>query len=1104
MPLSYRRRHNRVNVSGQADLSNSDTEYENNTMFRTPVQAPRNAQDADGTDQTNPNNDLDQSALSDTDLGATDDEAESVVDNAEITAARQALADAEATFNNVQAPPNIPPNTDALAQLMLMMQHNAAQQEARFERQFAQTQLTTALAFQNTERQRLADLRRARRERREEQERFHEQLRELRRDPVDPSTSTRTIKPPLFDLENGKMSFPTWKSRWEYQIRDFDNIRISAVKAQKKRALLQQALSDFTLQWIGNQKFTSEQKEDADFLVAELEKYIRGTTNPLVQVTNLFNRKQEAAESVESFVTDIKERVKLCDFDRVENIGEWFPMLVMCCNTYDANVRVKLLLEKNLTFDKAVQICLEEEKAAKTSKQLTGETAADVHASSYRDQRRKRDLQRQSDDQTKSEDQKASHQRGRSQSRGRNNHNRERSQSASGDNPRKCANCGNTGHKPRTPDCPASQKKCSKCNKLGHFAKVCKSPPPDVKPETSACFGHIGVKNISAFSDDDDIQPLVHIDVDLCLGATKLQVNALPDTGANMSCISPATLNRLGQSVTSLESTRIKPTTADNSPLKVLGSIQLLVKQTGLPHPVSVRFFVIKDLKTTILSLQCLKQLKLVDANFPHNICTINQIDPEPIKTGYPDLDRLIAKYPRVFDGKCKIMKGGQHHIDLDPNAVPVSSGATRNVPEPQKEALKRTIQQLVDQDIIEQVEGPSDWLHPIVIVAKKGTAEIRLCVDFTRLNKWIRRPVNPQPTPWETVRTLPSGRTHFAVFDALKGYHQIELDEKSRALTTFLTPFGRYRYKRLPFGESDSGDVFTLRYGLAVDNSTEGRRATEDTLLIGDSDAELERNTDEFFKACNENDITLNTSKIQWNKPEVLFGGFLVNKDGYRLDSTLTRALSDFPIPKNITDVRSFCGLANQLCNFSAEISTLLLPLKPLLKKGTKFQWLEEHQKAFEHARVHLSSTKTLAYYDPNRKTRLICDASRLNGLGFVLKQLVETKWVPVQAGSRFLSLAETRYAMIELEMLAIAWACKKCAMFVEGLPADRFEIWTDHQPLVPIIDHYTLPEIENKRLQRLKMKVMHLQFTIKWVKGKENVEADSLSQAPCAQPTH
>jgi len=181
-------------------------------------------------------------------------------------------------------------------------------------------------------------------------------------------------------------------------------------------------------------------------------------------------------------------------------------------------------------------------------------------------------------------------------------------------------------------------------------------------------------------------------------------------------------------------------------------------------------------------------------------------------------------------------------------------------------------------------------------------------------------------------------------------------------------------------------------------------------------------------------------------------------------------------------------------LCNFSDEIAKVLSPLKPLLKKGIKFDWLVEHQAAFEAARVHLSSTKTLAYYNVSKPTRLICDASRLFGLGFVLKQEVEpTVWKVVQAGSRFLSSAETRYAMIELELLAIAWAAKKCSSFIEGMPKTQLEIWTDHQPLVPILERYSLPEIENKRLQRLKMKVMHLQYRIKWVKGKDNVPRPS-----------
>ena len=395
-------------------------------------------------------------------------------------------------------------------------------------------------------------------------------------------------------------------------------------------------------------------------------------------------------------------------------------------------------------------------------------------------------------------------------------------------------------------------------------------------------------------------------------------------------------------------------------------------------------------------------------------------------------------------------------------------------------------------------------WLHPIVVVPKKGTTDIRLCVDFSKLNRYVVRPVNPQPTPWETVRNLPRGIKHFAVFDALKGYHQIPLTEESKDLTAFMTPFGRFRYLRLAFGLNSAGDVFTLRYGNAIDKATDGLRATEDTLIRGSTSAELVANTRKFFDACRENGITLNMRKIQWDKKDVLFGGFLLDPTGYRLDPALNKALLEFPVPTSPTDVRSFFGLANQLCNFSDEIADMLAPIKPLLKKGVLFQWLPEYQAAFEKAREHLASPKTLAYYCPRRHTRLIVDASRLNGLGFVLKQQQDdSTWRAVQAGSRFLSSAETRYAMIELECLAIAWACEKCRMFVDGLPRKQFQVWTDHAPLVPILDKQALPDIANRRLQRLKMKFDHLTFETLWIKGSDNVEADSLSRHPCAKAT-
>ena len=620
------------------------------------------------------------------------------------------------------------------------------------------------------------------------------------------------------------------------------------------------------------------------------------------------------------------------------------------------------------------------------------------------------------------------------------------------------------------------------------------------------------------------------------------EMDVLPDTGASVTAIS-----RNDSTPLEVETTRTELRSADDTQFKVWGRAQCILSIKGRETPEYV--YVIDGLSKPLISRRALKALGLLHPDWPHQQPGIyavgapntSQIQPEDranktpfvtttkidntvnqdttlsintneetntskkIETGCgPELDMLVNEYPDLFDGRCTPMYSGEYKIELEPDAKPVSSGACRNIQLPYVPALKKELETLVDQDIIEKITHATPWLHPIVVVPKKGTADIRLCVDFSKINKFVKRPVNPQPTPWEIVRNLPTGTRHFAVFDALKGYHQIPLAEESRDLTAFMTPFGRYRYKRLAFGINSANDVFTLRYGNAIDKATDGLRATEDTLLRGSTSQELIDNTRKFFDACRQNGITLNQKKIQWDKREVLFAGFLLDPTGYRLDPSLNKALSEFPTPTNQTDVRSFMGLANQLSNSSQDIATALIPLSPLLKKGRMFQWLPEHQMAFEKARTILSSEKTLAYYSPMRQTRLVTDASRLNGLGFVLKQLQEDDtWKPVQAGSRFLSSAETRYAMIELEMLAIAWACAKTANFIEGLPIQLFEIWTDHNPLIAILSNQTLPDISNKRLQRLKMKIDHLTFTIKWIQGKDNVEADVLSRHPCSQPS-
>jgi len=591
------------------------------------------------------------------------------------------------------------------------------------------------------------------------------------------------------------------------------------------------------------------------------------------------------------------------------------------------------------------------------------------------------------------------------------------------------------------------------------------------------------------------------IKVNLSIHGRAMNVLMLPDTGANISAISKSEMTRLGAKGL-LKPSEKKPISADGSSLRVLGRIQDVTITLG-SCKTSVELMVIEGLKQPILSQQALKDLKLIHVEFPfYQVANIE--DQQRIDLGHgEELNNIAREFMSIFEGKITKMRGGPFHIELEPGAKPINSGCSRKVPEPYMEALRREIETQIEAGVIEPIHEATEWLHPIVVVPKKGTNDVRLCVDLRRLNKHVKRTENPQQTPWEVVRTIPEGTNHFAVFDALKGYHQIELDKESRALTAFMTPLGRYRYVRLPMGLSAAGDAFTLRYGNAVDPVVDGRRATEDTLLYASTKAELIEKTRKLFAACAEAGIALNAKKIQWDQPEVLFGGFVLSRTGYRIDPTLTKALREFPRPQSRTDVRSFIGLVNQIGNFTDKVSEQLMPLKELLQHKAVFQWLPEHEATFVQARKTLSADASLAYYDARKETRLITDASRLKGLGFFLKQKQEdNSWRTVQAGSRFLSAAESRYAMIELEMLGIAWAALKCRNFIDGLPQERFEIWTDHQPLVPILESYTLPEIQNRRLQRLRMKVDHLQFRVKWIKSADN-DADVLSRFPVNKPT-
>ena len=169
---------------------------------------------------------------------------------------------------------------------------------------------------------------------------------------------------------------------------------------------------------------------------------------------------------------------------------------------------------------------------------------------------------------------------------------------------------------------------------------------------------------------------------------------------------------------------------------------------------------------------------------------------------------------------------------------------------------------------------------------------------------------------------------------------------------------------------------------------------------------------------------------------------------------------------------------MINQLAVYHPGVAKQTGILQALFKKDTAFLWLEDQQTAFDKLKWDTISALSLNHFDPSWKTRLVTDASRLHGLGFVLMQYKDEQTKVIQCGSRSLSPAEKNYSTLELELLEIVWAIPKCDFFLKGI--ESFKVVTDHRPLVGIFAK-SLPQIDNTRITRLREKISDRPLEVK-----------------------
>ena len=218
------------------------------------------------------------------------------------------------------------------------------------------------------------------------------------------------------------------------------------------------------------------------------------------------------------------------------------------------------------------------------------------------------------------------------------------------------------------------------------------------------------------------------------------------------------------------------------------------------------------------------------------------------------------------------------------------------------------------------------------------------------------------------------------------------------------------------------------------------------------------------------------------------------MSSGGYGIDTAITDAISQCPTPTSCTDLRAFFSLANQLASSTNILASLSTPLRSLL--STKNELLSaSHEQSFQIAKQTLTSTPILSSYDPFKQTHLCIDASR-QGLGFIPQQMdPHTSWFTVP-----ISDAESRYTIIELELLEITWAIIESKIFLAGM--SHFTVLTDHHPLIPIFNNHCLDDIKNPQLQHLKMKIMGYNSTAEWIEGDLNNAPDALSRNPVSNP--
>ena len=373
-------------------------------------------------------------------------------------------------------------------------------------------------------------------------------------------------------------------------------------------------------------------------------------------------------------------------------------------------------------------------------------------------------------------------------------------------------------------------------------------------------------------------------------------------------------------------------------------------------------------------------------------------------------------------------------------------------------------------QGIIRPSQSP--YASQVVIVRKK-TGEIRLCVDYRKLISITVRDAFPLPRIDEALQAVHSSNW-FSSFDLAQGYLQLVMDESDIKKTAFRAgSMGLYEFTHMPFGLSNAGSSFCplMEQCLGDQQFVTLLLYLDDICIFAPTIDKMLDRIELVFNRLKQFNLKIKPKKCQFFDTSILFLGHILSAKGISVNPEKVEKVRTWPVPKNIKEVQSFLGLASYYRRFIDKFAEKARCLHELVgptsnkhrkarakKEATTvtqtepriFEWMTKHQEAFDALKEALSTAPVLGYPDFSREFILEIDAS-LNGLGAILSQQGKDGQIHVIAyASRSLCPSERsmrNYSSAKLELLALKWAVTE--KFRDYLLGSWFQVYMDNNPL-------------------------------------------------------